>query len=180
LGRRLFTVTAWHTAHLSVRARRGGGVSLAIRKLAGIAWATTVLSFYRVSLLTASESHRSPTGPGAGGARLLSCEPRSSGGRLCGRGSRRRRGRASLSDTMAGSLLFRLYNFLAVKEHLERLLGRPVDFATHDALKRQSRDAILCEAVYAAWIVPRPDRGSPGGHRRHSSLCGRTGDAALR
>jgi len=33
---------------------------------------------------------------------------------------------------------------------LEAILGRPVDLATRDALKRQFRDAILSEAVYAS------------------------------
>jgi len=42
-----------------------------------------------------------------------------------------------------------MFRFLAVKEYLEGLLGRPVDLATRDALKRQFRDAILSEAVYA-------------------------------
>jgi predicted nucleotidyltransferase len=43
-----------------------------------------------------------------------------------------------------------MFHFLEVKEYLEAILGRPVDLATHDALKRQFRDAILSEAVYAS------------------------------
>ncbi len=41
------------------------------------------------------------------------------------------------------------FRFLDVKAYLETLLGRPVDLVTQDALKRQLRDAILREAVYA-------------------------------
>jgi predicted nucleotidyltransferase len=33
---------------------------------------------------------------------------------------------------------------------LEAVLGRPVDLATRSALKRQFRDAILREAIYAS------------------------------
>ena len=43
-----------------------------------------------------------------------------------------------------------MFRFLAVKEYLETILGRPVDLATRDALKRQFRDAILSEAIYAS------------------------------
>ena len=43
-----------------------------------------------------------------------------------------------------------LFRFLAVKEYLEALLGRPVDLATRDSLKRQFRDTILSEAIYAS------------------------------
>lgn len=42
-----------------------------------------------------------------------------------------------------------MFRFLEVKEFLEEILGRPVDLATPDALKRQFRDEILAEAVYA-------------------------------
>ncbi len=42
-----------------------------------------------------------------------------------------------------------LFRFLEVKEYLEEILGRPVYLATPDALKRQFRDEILAEAVYA-------------------------------
>jgi len=41
------------------------------------------------------------------------------------------------------------FRFLDVKAYLETLLGYPVDLVTQDALKRQLRDAILREAVYA-------------------------------
>ena len=43
-----------------------------------------------------------------------------------------------------------MFRFLAVKEYLETILGRSVDLATRDALKRQFRDAILSEAIYAS------------------------------
>ena len=43
-----------------------------------------------------------------------------------------------------------MFRFLAVKEYLETILGRPVDLATRDALKRQFRDAILSEAIDAS------------------------------
>ena len=42
-----------------------------------------------------------------------------------------------------------IFRFLDVKEHLERILGRPVDLVTRDALKPQLRDRILAEAVSA-------------------------------
>lgn len=42
-----------------------------------------------------------------------------------------------------------LFRFMEVQEYLERILGRRVDLATRDALKRQFREAILAEAVYA-------------------------------
>ena len=43
-----------------------------------------------------------------------------------------------------------MFHFLEVKEYLESILGRTVDLATRDALKRQFREAILSEAVYAS------------------------------
>ena len=43
-----------------------------------------------------------------------------------------------------------MFRLLALKEYLEALLERPVDLATRSALKRQFRDAILREAIYAA------------------------------
>ena len=43
-----------------------------------------------------------------------------------------------------------LFRLLALKEYLEAVLGRPVDLATRNALKRQFRDAILREAIYAS------------------------------
>jgi uncharacterized protein len=43
-----------------------------------------------------------------------------------------------------------IFRFLELKEYLEAILGQPVDLATRGALKRQFRDAILSEAVYAA------------------------------
>ena len=41
------------------------------------------------------------------------------------------------------------FAFLEVKEHLEGLLGCPVDLVTRKALHPQLRDKILNEAVYA-------------------------------
>lgn len=43
-----------------------------------------------------------------------------------------------------------LFGFVEIQQYLERLLGRRVDLTTPDALKRQLRDRILSEAVYAA------------------------------
>jgi type I restriction enzyme S subunit len=43
-----------------------------------------------------------------------------------------------------------MFHFLDLKEHLEALLGAPVDLVTPSALKRQLRDRILEEAVRAA------------------------------
>ncbi len=42
-----------------------------------------------------------------------------------------------------------LLTFFRLQHHLEDLLGRRVDLATPAALKRQLRDQILKEAVYA-------------------------------
>jgi len=42
-----------------------------------------------------------------------------------------------------------LLTFFRLQHHLEDLLGRRVDLATPAALKRQLRDRILKEAVYA-------------------------------
>ena len=43
-----------------------------------------------------------------------------------------------------------LFEFVRLKRFLEAVLGRPVDLATPDALKRQFREEILKEAVRAA------------------------------
>jgi predicted nucleotidyltransferase len=43
-----------------------------------------------------------------------------------------------------------LFEFVRLKRFLETVLGRPVDLATPDALKRQFREEILKEAVRAA------------------------------
>ena len=43
-----------------------------------------------------------------------------------------------------------LFAFLALKEYLEQILGRPVDLATHEALHHRLRDQILREAIRAA------------------------------
>lgn len=43
-----------------------------------------------------------------------------------------------------------LFEFLAVNEYLEALLGHPVDLVTSAALKPQMRDQVLREAVDAA------------------------------
>ena len=42
-----------------------------------------------------------------------------------------------------------LFTFLGLRHHLEDLMGRRVDLVTPPALKRQLRDRILEEAVYA-------------------------------
>ena len=44
-----------------------------------------------------------------------------------------------------------LFHFMEVKEFLEEVLGRRVDLVNPDALKPQLREAILEEAVDAAW-----------------------------
>lgn len=43
-----------------------------------------------------------------------------------------------------------LFEFVDLKNRLEELLGRPVDLATKDGLKRQLRDRILEEAIPAS------------------------------
>ena len=40
-----------------------------------------------------------------------------------------------------------LLRYIELKEHLEQLLGMPVDLVTRNALKHQLRDAILSEAI---------------------------------
>lgn len=42
-----------------------------------------------------------------------------------------------------------IFKFLDLKDCLERILGRPVDLVTREALKPQLRDRILAEAVSA-------------------------------
>jgi predicted nucleotidyltransferase len=42
-----------------------------------------------------------------------------------------------------------LFEFIDLKEHLERLIGRRVDLVTPAALHPRLRDRILAEAVYA-------------------------------
>ena len=41
-----------------------------------------------------------------------------------------------------------LFEFVRVQRYLGRLLGRTVDLATPDALRKEMRDAILQEATY--------------------------------
>lgn len=43
-----------------------------------------------------------------------------------------------------------LFDFVRLRDHLEALLGRPVDLVTPDALHPALRDSILSEAVHAA------------------------------
>jgi len=40
------------------------------------------------------------------------------------------------------------FGFLDLKEYLEKLLGRPVDLVTNNALKKQLRERILREALH--------------------------------
>lgn len=42
-----------------------------------------------------------------------------------------------------------MFGFLELKEYLEDILQSPVDLVTRNALKKQLRDQILQEAVYA-------------------------------
>jgi predicted nucleotidyltransferase len=42
-----------------------------------------------------------------------------------------------------------IFRFLDIQEYLERVLGRPVDLVSREALKRQFRDQVLSEAVNA-------------------------------
>jgi len=42
-----------------------------------------------------------------------------------------------------------IFSFLELKEHLEHLLQCPVDLVTRNALKKQFREQILQEALYA-------------------------------
>jgi hypothetical protein len=42
-----------------------------------------------------------------------------------------------------------LFDFIELKQHLEALVGRPIDLATPEALHRRLRERILAEAVYA-------------------------------
>lgn len=43
-----------------------------------------------------------------------------------------------------------LFEFVRVKAHLEKILNRPVDLVTPEALKKQLKEQILKEAIYAA------------------------------
>jgi predicted nucleotidyltransferase len=42
-----------------------------------------------------------------------------------------------------------IFRFLDIQEYLERVLGRPVDLVSREALKRQFRDQVLGQAVNA-------------------------------
>lgn len=43
-----------------------------------------------------------------------------------------------------------LFEFVRIKDQLEKLLNRPVDLVTPEALKKQLKEQILKEAIYAA------------------------------
>jgi predicted nucleotidyltransferase len=43
-----------------------------------------------------------------------------------------------------------LFEFVRIKTRLEKILNRPVDLVTPEALKKQLKEQILKEAVYAA------------------------------
>jgi len=43
-----------------------------------------------------------------------------------------------------------LFEFVRIKARLEKILDRPVDLVTPEALKKQLKEQILKEAVYAA------------------------------
>ncbi|MBI2940847.1 MAG: nucleotidyltransferase family protein [Chloroflexi bacterium] len=43
-----------------------------------------------------------------------------------------------------------LFEFVALRDYLERILGRPVDLGTPDSLKPRLRDRVLREAVRVA------------------------------
>lgn len=57
-----------------------------------------------------------------------------------------------------------IFAFLRLQHRLEELLGKRVDLVTPAALKRQRRDQILKESVYAGWSLEAPHRRYPGGH----------------
>ena len=43
-----------------------------------------------------------------------------------------------------------LFAFVGLRDYLQRILGRPVDLATPDALKPHVRERVLAESVRAA------------------------------
>jgi hypothetical protein len=43
-----------------------------------------------------------------------------------------------------------LFEFVRVKNHLEKILHRPVDLVTPEGLKKQLKERILKEAIHAA------------------------------
>jgi hypothetical protein len=57
-----------------------------------------------------------------------------------------------------------LLAFLRLQHRLEELLGRRVDLVTPASLKRQLRDRVLREAVYAGWRLEVSNRGHLGSH----------------